>query len=110
MSDVPTNRPLLEVTVTEGERTVIALVGDLDPHTAPQVHDAIDAVVGTDGVTHVALDLAGIAFIDSSGLRAFVAGREVLAQAGIEMALRNPSANTRRLLDITGLGEIIEVA
>ena len=55
------------------------------------------------------LDLGGLAFVDSSGLRVFVTAREALSNRGAVLALRNPSPNTRRLLDIAGLGEIIEV-
>jgi anti-sigma B factor antagonist len=103
------HRPLLDVEVTPGPEAMVALRGDLDPHTAPLLEAAVREIRSDDGTQRVVIDLGAITFIDSSGLRVFVAARESLASQGIDLALRNPSANTRRLLDITGLGEIITV-
>jgi anti-anti-sigma factor len=109
VADDSNRRPLLEVDVAPGDEPVISLRGDLDPHTAPLLESALAEAADTSGVTRVVIDLAGVSFIDSSGLRVFVAGRELLAGKGAALALRNPNRNTRRLLDITGLGEIIDV-
>lgn len=107
-SDVP--RPAhLDITVAAGTQTVLALAGDLDPATAPVLESAIADAAAQDGVERVVLDLGGLTFLDSSGLRIFVTAREALAQQGAQLALRNPTANTSRLLDVTGLGEIIDV-
>lgn len=109
---MPDDRPrtaLLDLTVDEGPSTTIALVGELDPATAPQLDEAIESVLQDQGVNRLVLDLTGLTFLDSSGLRVFVTAREALSSRGGELALRGPSANTQRLLDITGLGEIIAV-
>jgi anti-sigma B factor antagonist len=84
-------------------------VGELDPATAPQLDQQIEQLLTDDAVKRVVLDLSGLTFLDSSGLRVFVTAREALTSRGGELALRGPSANTQRLLDITGLGEIIAV-
>jgi anti-anti-sigma factor len=107
-SDAP--RPAhLDIAVSEGTETVLALRGDLDPATAPQLEEAIAAAAEADAVERIVLDLAGLSFLDSSGLRTFVTARESLAGDGILLALRRPTANVVRLLDVTGLGEIIDV-
>ncbi len=100
---------LLDIAVAGGAHTVLALTGDLDPATAPQLEQAIADAGAQAGVEQVTLDLAGVSFLDSSGLRVFVTAREGLRAQGAELALRNPSANIVRLLDITGLSEIIAV-
>ena len=100
---------MLDLAVEPGPVARISLTGDLDPSTAPLLEAAVDELVADDGVERVELDLGGLAFIDSSGLRVFVTAREALSQRGAALALCNPSGNTRRLLDITGLGEIIDV-
>jgi anti-anti-sigma factor len=100
---------LLDLQVDGGPTTIIALSGDLDPSTAPVLEDAIAKVVADDSVSRVVLDLANLAFLDSSGLRVFVTARESLGVRDAKLALRNPTENTKRLLDITGLGEVIEV-
>lgn len=105
----PSRSSLLDLSVTPGAETVIALTGDLDPATAPALDAAIAEAAATDGTQRVVLDLAGLGFLDSSGLRVFVTAREALRERGAELALRNPSRNAVRLLDITGLSEIIAV-
>ena len=51
------------------------------------------------------LDLGEVSFIDSSGLRALLIGRDAVVSAGGEFELVNPSTVVRRLLQITGLEE-----
>lgn len=109
---VPDDTPrtaLLDLTVDTGSTSTIALVGELDPATAPQLDDAIEQVLTEENVERLVLDLSGLTFLDSSGLRVFVTAREAVTSRGGELSLRRPSANTQRLLDITGLGEIIAV-
>lgn len=109
MADDDSRSPLLDITVVEGACTVLRLDGDLDPSTAPRLQAAIESAAETAGIQQVTIDLGGVGFLDSSGLRVFVTGRELLRQRGAELALRDPSPNVVRLLDITGLGEIISV-
>jgi anti-sigma B factor antagonist len=100
---------LLDLTVAAGPTTTVALVGELDPATAPQLDDQVQQILTDESVSRIVLDLAGLTFLDSSGLRVFVTAREALRARGGELALSNPSTNTQRLLDITGLGEVITV-
>ena len=108
VTDEPTG-PILELTVDGGPTTTVVLAGELDPATAPNLRDAVGDLVADPDVERVVLDLSGLTFLDSSGLRVFVTAREELRERGAELVLRGPSANTQRLLDITGLGEIIAV-
>ncbi len=109
MADDTPATALLDLSVSAGATTTITLVGELDPATAPLLDQEVQRVLGDTSVERVVLDLAGLTFLDSSGLRVFVTARESLAARGGELALRSPSANTQRLLDITGLGEVIAV-
>ncbi|CAN5647360.1 hypothetical protein BH10ACT1_BH10ACT1_07450 [soil metagenome] len=106
--DVP-RTALLDLTVEAGPTATITLVGELDPATAPQLEAAVEELLTDPAVKRIVLDLAGLTFLDSSGLRVFVTARQSLTERSGELALRGPSANTQRLLDITGLGEIISV-
>ena len=99
---------LLQIDVSPGARTVLALRGDLDPHTAPSLESAIADAAEVDGLEQVVIDLGDVGFLDSSGLRAFVVGRELLAGSGAELLLANASPNARRLLDVTGLSDLLE--
>ena len=109
MSNEETPIALLDLEVESGPTTTISLAGDLDPATAPQLDAAIKDAIATDGLERVVLDLSKLTFIDSSGLRVFVTARQALSALDIELTLRSPSVTARRLLDITGLGEILSV-
>lgn len=108
VSDDVARTALLDLTVEGGPSATIALMGELDPATAPELEGAIQTVLA-EGTTRLVLDLTGLTFLDSSGLRVFVTARQSLGERDGELVLRAPSANTRRLLDITGLGELIKV-
>ena len=109
MPDDVARPALLDLKVVGGPTTTIAVIGDLDPATAPELEAAIVAVTDDASVTRIVLDLGGVNFLDSSGLRVFVTTREELAARDGQLVLRNASSNIRRLLDITGLGEVIDI-
>lgn len=79
----------------------IGATGELDIATAPQLESAISEAVS--GGRAVALDLSGIEFIDSTGLRALVSGRGQARDAGTGFSLSATSTSVDRLLRVTGL-------
>jgi anti-anti-sigma factor len=89
---------------TEGETVTLVLVGELDPHTAPSLRDQLDQVVD-DATSTVVLDVEGLSFIDSSGLRVIIATHKGLERQNARLILRSPTATTLRLLKITGLAD-----
>ena|SRR6476646_3154916 len=99
----------LDVRAEPGPTTVLALSGELDPATAPTLQSAVDEALEDPTMIRLVLDLEELAFVDSSGLRVFVTTRESLREREGDLILRSPSANTERLLSITGLTEVIEV-
>jgi anti-sigma B factor antagonist len=109
VDDVPSEleEPLTIEVGDEGSDTVFVLRGELDPHTAPDLRNEIDRVLEA-GRSRLVLDLAGITFIDSSGLRVVISAHKDTVERGGGLVLRSPSPTTRRLLDITGLLDHIE--
>lgn len=89
----------------DGDAAVVKVVGELDLATAPQLRELLADLVAQ-GSRHVTLDLADMAFIDSTGLKVFVAGLQRLRDCGGELALRSPSATAMRVFEITGLTTI----
>lgn len=109
MSEVPPRRSLLEVITQPGPQTTVTLVGELDPATAPDLQAELSGLAGDATVTAVTLDLGRITFLDSSGVRALLAGSEGLRARGAALVLRDPNPNVRRVLEVTGLAELISV-
>lgn len=82
----------------------LVLVGEIDSYTAPQLGDRL-----ADDPSVDVLDLAGVSFIDSSGLRVLVEGHQARVDRGARLVLRAPSAAVQRLLEISGLAGHLDV-
>lgn len=82
----------------------LVLVGDLDAHTAVQLSDALTPLPNE---SVIEVDLAGVEFMDSSGLRVILEARRDAAEHGREIVLTNPSRAVRRLFEITGLDDFL---
>ena len=85
-----------------GEETHVAVSGELDAYTAPQLRKTLDEVL--DGsLSRVVVDLKATSFIDSTGLGVLVgAARKARSQDG-ELVLDSPVRSVHRVLQITGL-------
>jgi anti-anti-sigma factor len=103
-----TEGPLQVDASTRGDELVLVLAGELDPHTAPVLRDRIEESLA-DETSVLVLDVGGLRFIDSSGLRVIIGAHKDMAGRGGRLVLRSPTETTRRLLDITGLVDHLEI-
>jgi len=83
---------------------VIAIRGELDLHTAPQLEDRLEQI----DANLLLLDLSACEFIDSTGIGLIVRtwqrlGGDPDGDRGSRVALCGPGDQVRRLLEITGL-------
>lgn len=92
----------------EGAETVVTASGELDAYTAPQLRDALMAVIAVGG-RRVTVDLAAVEFIDSTAIGELVGAVKKLRSLDGDLALRGPSARTIRVLEITGLTKIFTI-
>jgi anti-sigma B factor antagonist len=76
------------------------LSGEYDISRTAELRDSILGL--HDGEGAVVIDLSGVTFLDSSGLRALVEVRSVLDDQSVRLTVANPSECVRRLLEITG--------
>ena len=90
-------------------RHEVRLQGELDLGTASQLRDEL-ARLTADGARLVTVDMSDLAFIDSTGLSVLITGLKRLRQQGGDMALRSPTASTRKVLEITGLTEVFAIS
>lgn len=93
----------LEITVRRGV-AVIALVGDLDLAGAA----AFEQAVARPDARAVVVDLRGLAFMDSSGLRAIAVAARSAAAAGRRFSLVPGAATVMRVFDITRMRERLD--
>jgi anti-anti-sigma factor len=92
--------------IEESGATVAHVRGDVDMATCERLRDAIEPYLGPR--QNVILDLAEVAFMDSSMLNLLVQARGRLTQDGGSLVLRNPSDAARRLLTIGEMSDLLE--
>jgi anti-anti-sigma factor len=92
----------------EGDDAIVTVAGELDPHTAPLLERALDDAASA-AKGNVIVDVAGLTFIDSSGLRVVLGARRSLVDQDRHLLLRSPSDTVQRLLDIVGLSDYVEI-
>lgn len=92
----------------EDGRIRIELRGELDLATAPQVEEALTgAESGAPGV--ILLDLSGLSFLDSSGLRTILSADARAQEGGRRLAVVKGPDPVQRVFAITGLEDKLEL-
>jgi anti-sigma B factor antagonist len=90
----------------EGERGIVAMAGELDLHTADQLTAAVSTLLDQH-VTALDVDAGGLSFADSAGLRAVLTARAAAQKVGVSFGVTEASEPVARLIEITGLSELL---
>jgi anti-sigma B factor antagonist len=99
----------LRISVTAGPtHTLVTLAGECDLHTGRQLRDVLTSEVSR-GARRMILDLADLAFMDSTGMQVLLGVRTVLSVRGGTMALVSPQPVVARILELTGADQYIPV-
>jgi anti-sigma B factor antagonist len=89
----------------ERTATGLALRGELDAATAPDVEIALrEALLETEG--RFVLDLSGLEFMDSGGINALLQARALLGREERALAVVCPPGPARRVLEIAGVTDL----
>lgn len=83
---------------------VLRVRGEVDLGTANALGDRALALLQTTSA-HLVLDLSGVTFMDSTGLKVLIAIQRRAALAGGSLAVAGATRPVHRLLTITGLDE-----
>ncbi|MHB1487790.1 MAG: anti-sigma factor antagonist [Acidimicrobiales bacterium] len=89
-----------------GNQVVLGVRGDVDLLSAPDLAAFLDVIIDR-GHASVVLDLSDLDFMDASGLRVIAAGVRRLGSLRGELAIRSAPALVTRILEITGLAEVV---
>ena len=107
MADLELNGPssITVRTLTEGGALVVSLSGELDLTNIERVRSSIGDAL-TAGTERLVIEVSGLAFMDSSGLALLAS----FARKIPEIEVRDPTPIVRRLIDLSGLAEILNVS
>jgi anti-anti-sigma factor len=95
--------PFAIETSTVDDALVLAVHGDVDSATAPELARAIE--LAHERTRRVVVDLRLVTFLDSSGLNALVNAKRALAarRQALDLVVVAPEGPVRRVLEITQL-------
>jgi anti-anti-sigma factor len=94
---------------TENRAVVFAVEGELDLASSPTLEQELDRVHDADADLLI-VDLRRLRFMDSTGLHALVKANKRATEAGRRFAVVRGGAQIERLLNLTGVGELLIVA
>ena len=105
-----TRPPVFRILTSEsGSRVEIAIHGELDLATAPQLDDEFARVGALEGTELVVVDLRELAFLDSTGLEAIMKFEARSRAKGVEFAIvRGPRA-VERLFAVMQLDQKLRI-
>jgi anti-anti-sigma factor len=99
---VPARAPLLLEWESTGTRSVVAVSGDLDLVTAPQL-EVVVAEQPLTGCRALEVDLGGVPSIGSVGLSVLLGVRRWCLQREIDLRIRGAQPSVWRVFELTGL-------
>lgn len=86
----------------------VYLSGEIDHHAAGQVRGRIDAQILSGAPNLVVMDLAGVSFMDSSGVGLILGRYRLLQSLGGTLSIRGVSGQTAKMLRVAGIRSILE--
>ena len=90
-------------TERRADHTRLLVSGELDLFRETHLLRALDDVLADTTPEHLVLDVRGVQFLDSSGLRALLMCRDRARSLGVPLTLAVAPGPVTRLLDVAGI-------
>lgn len=90
----------------EGDKLTLAVIGRLDTTTAPELSAALDASL--EDVKELILDLGGLEYISSAGLRVLLGAQRRMNKQG-SMKLVHVNELVMEVFEVTGFSTILTI-
>jgi anti-anti-sigma factor len=88
--------------------TVVTIKGRMDAETAPQYEKRVKELI-TEGETAFVVDLDGLDYISSAGLRALLIIAKLLKEKGGQILVANAKGAIKEVFDISGFHAIFRM-
>lgn len=82
--------------------------GEVDASTTATLSSFLTPLPGGSG--EVSLDMSGVTFIDSSGLRALIEAHQRAEKSHRRLIITKPSSIVSRLIELSGLGDLFNLS
>ncbi len=90
------------------QAVAIAVAGRVDSSTAPELENALKKLVEANR-TQIVLDLKGVEYMSSAGLRAMVSTLKAVKRVNGDLRLASPSPRVEEVLRLAGLTSIFSI-
>ena len=104
----PAWQPFSVTVSTDGDRSTVALRGELDLSGVDRARQAIEQAEQAESPLLV-LDLSELEFIDSTGLEVMLRAARRASDSGRRLVVARPSHYVRRLLEMTAIDQSLDV-
>ncbi len=94
--------------VIHGGRGTLRLTGEVDVSNAAWLGETIEGMQRS-GASTIVVDMAGLGFIDSSGLHQLVLALRRQRHCDGDLILRAPTPSTLRVLEMVGLNKVFNI-
>lgn len=99
----------ISVDLQHDDNKVLGFIeGEIDAFTAPMLREKLAEITLNDS-KEITLDLSQVSYMDSTGLGVFVGFFKNTKAENATLKLTGLSSRLKRLFDITGLGEIMDI-
>ena len=92
-----------------GRSLNVKIVGDIDHHSAKELHKKIDSMIFSERPSCLCLDLSDVSFMDSSGLGLILGRYRLSAELGISFKVADPTESVMKILKLAGCERILEI-
>ena len=95
--------------MTDTDPIVITPSGEIDLASAPALRESITAALASSTATTLVVDLADVTFMDSSGLTCLAFAHQKMQERDGSVEVRNPNSSVRKLINVVGMDQVVEV-
>jgi anti-sigma B factor antagonist len=100
---------MIDITVSGQEHvTLVEVRGRVDSMNADQLGDRLSKAIDG-GQTHIVLDLSGVDYMSSAGLREIVTALKKAKRLTGDVRIAQPSYRVREVLEMAGLDTILQI-
>ena len=100
----------MEISVREdGVAAIIKVLGDIDLYSSPKVRQTILECVKKAGAEKILIDMAGVAYVDSSGVASLIEGLQLSKQKNKAFVIFGLTARARAVIELARLDKIFKI-
>jgi stage II sporulation protein AA (anti-sigma F factor antagonist) len=94
---------------SENGTAVAKLSGEIDHHNAKELRTQLDRYIISAQPREMAIDLASITFMDSSGIGLIMGRSKLMKECGGRLEVRNTQPYIKRVLKLSGIERIVKI-